>query len=166
VGRRTAAAFLLFLLAAGRLPAQTDEKKALESFNWFQVMGLDTVAAFDTLRSTADLYTAKGYDRKEILRLLLDLYAQGRKLEKAHPYAKASDADTRRYKLDDKRKYAAYLPMDWTLLLSFNVRTAMQYVLLEILSTQNLPVPTGKLPTVWTLYDEYFRYYATMKGLE
>lgn len=164
--RRRAAALLLLVLASGRAFPEQDEKKLLESFNWFQVMGQGTVAAFDALRATADLFTAKNYDRKELLRLLLDLYAEGRRLEKSHPYAKDADSDTRRYRLDDRRKYAAYLPMDWTLLLSFNVRTAMQYILLEILSTQNLPAAAGKVPVIWALYDEYFRYYATMKGLE
>jgi hypothetical protein len=164
--RSRTVALLLLVLASGRAFPEAGEKKALESFNWFQLMGQGSVAAFDALRATADLYAAGSYDRKELLRLLLDLYAEGRKLEKAHPYDKTADAETRRYKLDDKRKYGGYLPMDWALLLSFNVRTAMQYILLEILSTQNLPAATGRIPVVWALYDEYFHYYATLKDLQ
>ena len=60
-----------------------------------------------------------------------------------------------------RRGPRGYLP--WAALLKLNVRTAMQYILLEVLSTKGVPKSKGKVPTSVSLFGEYFGYYVLMK---
>lgn len=164
--RRALLAVLLCILTAAPAIAQQDEKKVLEGFNWYDIMGLEPVAVLDSLQAVAEEYAQPLYDRKETYRLLLDLYSIGKKLEKQFPFAAVPDTDAKGYRIEQGRKYAEFLKLDWARLLKLNVRSSMQYILLEVLYTQGIPAAKGKIPAVWTLFEEYFRYYAAIKSLQ
>jgi hypothetical protein len=162
--RPSRALLLLFLLcsAAAAYP-QEDERAYFKDFNWFDIMGLDPAAAFGTLGDHAAKHKGAAYDQKAILEALLDAYASAKELEKLSPYDPARESGGRQYPLSYDRTYSERLLLPWASLLKLNVRSAMQYILLEVLYTKGLPKPVGKVPTTWTLFQEYFGYYVVMK---
>lgn len=124
---------------------------------------MEPASAFSALWDQAARHKASGYDQKEILSLLLQQYAAAKQLEKTFPYDPAVDAKATAYTLTYDRTYSDRLALPWTNLLKLNVRSAMQYILLEILYTKGVPKSKGKVPTSWSLFSEYFGYYVTMK---
>ena len=155
---------MLFLLcaAASAFP-QEDERALFKDFNWFEIMKLDPAAAFNALWDHAAKYKTAPYEQKAILSFLLAQYAAGKELEKLFPYDPSVDTNAPGYSVTYDRAYSDRLVLPWTGLLKLNVRTAMQYVLLEILYTKGVPKSKGKVPSTWSLFGEYFGYYVTMK---
>jgi hypothetical protein len=152
------------VLAAAAGATQPEEHAYFADFNWFAIMKLGPAAAFNALWDHAAAFPAPPYDTKAILSLLLKEYGAGRELEKTHPYDPSLDALGAQYKVTTTRAYSARLALPWDKLLALNVRSAMQYILLEVLYTKSVPAAQGKVPSWWTLFDEYFGYYALMKG--
>ncbi len=160
---RAAAVSLLLLFAASSAFAQEDERAPFRDFNWFDIMKLDAASAFNALWDLAAKYKAAGYDQKAILSALLDDYASAKALEKLSPFDPGIDAKAPGYTVTPDRTYSDRLALPWAALLKLNVRTAMQYILLEVLSTEGMPRSRGKIPTSVSLFGEYFGYYAVMK---
>jgi hypothetical protein len=165
VRRRLQPVFLLLPLVLGAAAAgtQPDEHAYFTGFNWFDIIKLDPAAALTVMWDHAASFPAP-YDTKAILSLLLKEYGAGRDLEKAYPYDPSLDALGAQYKVTTSRAYSARLALPWDKLLKLNVRSAMQYILLEVLSTNGVPKAQGKIPAWWTLFDEYFGYYVVLKG--
>ncbi len=161
--RRAFLVLCLLTLFRAAAAAQQDERASFTDFNWFDIMKLDPSAAFGSLWDQAAKFPAPPYDTKEILSLLLKEYGIAKDLEKAHPYDTNLDSLGSQYKVATSRAYSARLLLPWDKLLALNVRSAMQYILLEILYTRGVPKATGKIPSWWTLFDEYFGYYAVLK---
>jgi hypothetical protein len=160
---RTATVSLVLLFAASGVFAQEDERAQFKDFNWFDIMKLDAASAFNALWDHAAKYKAASYDQKGILSALLDDYASAKELEKLFPFDTSIDAKAPGYSVTYDRTYGDRLVLPWASLLKLNVRTAMQYILLEILYTKGVPKSKGKVPTNVSLFGEYFRYYAVMK---
>ena len=160
--RRGLAIFLL-VCAAGVAFAQEDERQLFTDFNWFDIMKMDSVSAFNALWDHAAKYTAANYDQKAILSLLLDQYLAAKDLEKQTPYDAGADAKAGTYILAHDRRYSARLALPWSLLVKLSVRSAMQYILLEVLNTNAVPRSKGRIPTNLSLFQEYFGYYVAMK---
>jgi hypothetical protein len=156
--------FFPLLIAAASAGTKADEHTYFSDFNWFEIMKLDPAAALNALWDHAASFPAPPYDTKAILSLLLKDYGAGRTLEKAHPYDASLDALGAQYKVTTSRTYSARLGLPWDKLLALNVRSAMQYILLEVLYTKGVPVAQGKIPPSWSLFDEYFSYYVVLKG--
>ena len=152
------------MLGAAAGGTRPDEHGYFTDFNWFDIMKLDPAAAFSALWDHAAAFPVPPYDTKAILSLLLKEYGAARALEKSHPYDPSLDALGAQYKVTTSRAYGARLALPWDKLLALNVRSAMQYILLEVLYTKGVPAAQGKIPSWWTLFDEYFGYYAVMKG--
>jgi len=159
--RAVAAALLLFAAAAAF--AQDDERSPFRDFNWFDIMKLDPPSAFNALWDLAAKYKAAGWDQKAILAALLDDYSSAKELEKLVPFDPGIDAKAPGYSVASDRTYSDRLVLPWAALLKLNVRTAMQYILLEVLSTKGVPKSKGKVPTSVSLFGEYFGYYVLMK---
>lgn len=160
---RRAALTVAFVLSAVAAFPQQDEHAYFTNFNWFEIMKLDPAAAFGALWDHAVEFPSATYDAKAILSLLLKNYAAGRELEKTYPYDAGLDALGSQYKVTTTRTWSPRLQLPWDKLLKLNVRSAMQYILLEVLYTKGVPKAQGKIPTWWTLFDEYFGYYVVMK---
>jgi hypothetical protein len=163
--RATAALIACVLLAcagAQRAGAQADERSYFQDFNWFELMKTDPAAAFNAMWDHAAKYPSATYDRKAILDLLLADYGTAKDLEALFPYDASVDAKAG-YMLTYDRTWSDRLALPWSSLLKLTVRSAMQYVLLEVLYTKSLPKAKGKIPETWVLFDEYFGYYAVMK---
>jgi hypothetical protein len=158
----TLTAALAFLLVAGACFGQEDERAQFKDFNWFEIMKQDSVSAFTALWDHAAKYKSASYDQKAILSALLDNYAAAKDLEKLFPYDASIDANAP-YAVTYDRAYSDRLALPWAALLKLNVRTAMQYILLEILYVKGVPKSKGKVPTNVSLFGEYFGYYVTMK---
>ena len=154
---------VLLLVAALPVAAQDDERAQYKDFNWFDVMKLDSASAFNALWDQAAKHKSAGYDTKEILSVLLQQYAAAKQLEKTYPYDPSTDAKAPGYTLTYDRTYSDRLALPWAALLKLNVRSAMQYILLEVLYTKGIPKSKGKVPASWTLFSEYFGYYVVMK---
>ncbi len=154
---------LLFFLAVVAAFAQDDERQLFKDFNWFDIMKLDSVSAFNAMWDHAAKYKAASYDQKAILDVLLEQYAAGKELEKQFLYDPAVDAKSASYSLTHDRPFSDRLLLPWAALMKLSVRSAMQYILLEVLYTKGLPKSKGKVPTNWTLFAEYFGYYVVMR---
>jgi hypothetical protein len=159
-----AALVLAVAAAAAAVPlfAQDDEHALFQDFNWFDIMKADPATAFNALWDHAAKYSTVTYDRKAILALLLADYGKAKDLEALFPYDSTVDGKVG-YTLTYDRAYSERLALPWTNLMKLTVRSAMQYVLLECLYTKAVPKSKGKVPSTWTLFDEYFGYYAVMK---
>jgi hypothetical protein len=160
---RIAIVFLLLAFAPAVASAQEDERAQFKDFNWFEIMKLDPAGAFNGLWDHAAKYKTASYDQKAILSALLGDYAAAKELEKLFPFDVSIDAKAPGYSVTYDRTYSDRLALPWGDLLKLNVRTAMQYILLEILYTKGVPKSKGKIPTNVSLFSEYFGYYAVMK---
>jgi hypothetical protein len=156
------AAFVLLMLNTGTAFCQTGEEANFSDFNWHAMLGLDSPTVLNKLWGHAQLFKDQTYDTKAILDIELDIYARGKVLEKTFSYDSGQESRSR-YQVTYDRKYSEWLDLPWAELLKLNVRSAMQYLLLEILYTKSIPKSKTEIPVHWTLYREYFNYYYVLK---
>ncbi len=154
--------FVFLLLNAGAAFCQTGEEANFTDFNWHAMLGLDSPTVLKKLWEHAQLFKDATYDKKAILDIGLDIYARGKELEKTFPYDGGLESRSR-YKVTYDRIYGDWLDLPWAELLKLNVRSAMQYLLLEILYTKNISRLKTVIPVHWALYREYFNYYYVLK---
>ncbi len=153
----------MLILGARAVFCQTGEEANFTDFNWHTIMGLDSPTVIKKLWAHAQSFNGETYDRKAILEIELDIYARAKELEKAFPYDGGTESRSK-YKVTYDRKYSEWLDLSWEELLKLNVRSAMQYLLLEILYTKSIPKSKNKIPIHWTLFKEYFSYYSLLKN--
>lgn len=156
------AALVLLMLNAGAAFSQTGEEGNFSDFNWHAMLGLDSPTVLKKLWEHARLFPGQAYDTKAILDIELDIYSRGKALEKSFPYDSGLESRSR-YPMTYDRKYSEWLDLPWAELLKLNVRSAMQYLLLEILYTKSIQKSKTEIPVHWTLYREYFNYYYVLK---
>jgi hypothetical protein len=151
------------MLSARNGFCQTGAEANFADFNWHTLLGLDSSMVMKKLWEHAQTFKEGTYNAKAILDLELDLYAKAKELEKTFPYDGGTESRSR-YKVSYDRKYSEWLDLSWEELLKLNVRSAMQYILLEILYTKSIPKSKNELPIHWTLFQEYFTYYFVLKN--